>query len=349
MAKKKIIDLRSDTVTRPSPGMRKAIAEAIVGDDVLGDDPTIKELEKTAAALLGKEAAVYVPSGTMSNQVALYTISNRGDEILCETGCHIVNYEVGAPAALSGLLVHLLPGERGILSADSIRNNIRPENIHTPRTKIVALENTHNRAGGTIYPLKTIEEIAAVAKENNLWMHLDGARLWNAHVATGVDLGTYASHFNSVSVCLSKGLGAPIGSILLGNADFVEKARRTRKLFGGGMRQVGLLAAAGLYALKNNVGRLAYDHMNAKYLAEQFNRHEDLTIDMETVQTNIVIVDIAPDRMTADEFIEKLAGEDVWCIKFGEQRVRFVTHLDVDEKECRLAAAAVAKVMSEGK
>ncbi|MEZ5358752.1 MAG: GntG family PLP-dependent aldolase [Candidatus Zixiibacteriota bacterium] len=346
MPKKRMIDLRSDTVTRPSAGMRKAIAEAVVGDDVLGDDPTIKELESKAAEMLGKEAAVYVPSGTMSNQIALYTIGNRGDEILCETGCHIVNYEVGAPAALSGLLVHLLPGERGILSADAIRNNIRAENIHTPRTRIVALENTHNRAGGTIYPLNTIEEIAAVAKENGLWMHLDGARLWNAHVATGVALDTYASHFNSVSVCLSKGLGAPIGSILLGDADFIERARRTRKMFGGGMRQVGILAAAGLYALKNNIGRLAYDHMNAKYLAEQMNRHDGLTIDMETVQTNIIIVDIDPERMTADQFISRLAVESVWCIKFGEQRVRFVTHLDVDEKDCQTAAAAVAKVMS---
>lgn len=346
MPKKNAIDLRSDTVTRPSAGMRKAIAEAVVGDDVLGDDPTIKELESKAAEMLGKDAAMYVPSGTMSNQVALYTAGHRGDELLCETGCHIVNYEVGAPAALTGLLVHLLPGERGILSADTIRNNIRAENIHTPRTKMVALENTHNRAGGTIYPLETIKEIADVAREHGLWMHLDGARLWNAHVATGVALNTYASHFDSVSVCLSKGLGAPIGSLLLGDAEFMERARRTRKMFGGGMRQVGLLAAAGLYALKNNIGRLAYDHMNAKFLAGKFDKLDGLTIDMETVQTNIVIVDIDIDRMTADQFIEKLAAEGVLCIKFGEQRVRFVTHLDVDEKDCQVAAAAVAKILS---
>ncbi len=342
-----IVDLRSDTVTRPGPGMRSAIANAVVGDDVLGDDPTVKELESKAAEMLGKEAAVYVPSGTMSNQIALYTASNRGDEILCETGCHIVNYEASAPAALSGLLVHLLPGERGVLNADIIRENIRPINIHCPLTKIVALENTNNRAGGTIYPIETIEEIAAVAKENDLWMHLDGARLWHAHIATGIPLGQYASHFDSVSVCLSKGLGAPIGSILLGSAEFIERARRTRKLFGGGMRQVGILAAAGIFALDNNIGRLAYDHMNAKFLSEQFIRVDGLSIDMETVQTNIVIVDIDEDRMTADEFIERLAKEYVWCIKFGPQRVRFVTHLDVDEKGCQIAAAAVTKVMKK--
>ena len=346
MPEKRLIDLRSDTVTKPSPGMRKAIAEAIVGDDVLGDDPTVKALEEKAAGLLGKEAAVFVPSGTMSNQVALYTASQRGDEILCETGCHIVNYEAAAPAALSGLLVHLLPGERGILSAETIEANVRPINIHCPVTKIVELENTHNRAGGTIYPLETIAEIAAVAKKYGLWMHLDGARLWNAHVATGTPLDAYASHFDSISVCLSKGLGAPIGSVLLGSSEFILRARRTRKLFGGGMRQVGILAAAGLYALENNISRLSFDHMNASKLGESFARIDGLTVDLKTVQTNIVIVDIDAKRMTADEFIERLAVHHVACIKFGPQRVRFVTHLDVDEKDCLAAIEAVKKVMA---
>ncbi|MCK5124961.1 MAG: low-specificity L-threonine aldolase [candidate division Zixibacteria bacterium] len=345
MPEEKFVDLRSDTVTRPSPGMRKVISEAVVGDDVLGDDPTVKQLEEIAAKLLGKEAAVYVPSGTMSNQIALFTVSQRGDEILCETGCHIVNYEAGAPAALSSLLVNLLPGDKGVLSAETIEANIRPINIHYPITKIVALENTNNRAGGTIYPIDTIAEIAEVAQKNKLWLHLDGARLWNAHIATGVPLDKYGSYFDSISVCLSKGLGAPIGSILLGSAEFIEKARRSRKIFGGGMRQVGILAAAGIYALENNIGRLAYDHMNAKYLGDQFSKINGLSVDLETVQTNIVIVDIENEKMTADEFIDQLASHNVRCIKFSPQRVRFVTHLDVSEDDCKMAVEAVKRVM----
>lgn len=342
----KIIDLRSDTVTRPSPGMRQVMADAEVGDDVLGDDPTVKELEAKTAELLGQEAGVYVPSGTMSNQVALYTASERGDEILCERGCHVVNYEVSAPAALSGLLVNLLEGNRGILSAETIEKNIRPINIHCPRTRIVALENTHNRAGGTVYPLKTIEQIKVVADRHNLWMHLDGARLWNAHVKTQIALDKYAAPFDSISVCLSKGLGAPIGSVLLGNKDFIEKARRTRKMFGGGMRQVGILAAAGIYALENNISRLGYDHMNADLLARKLDNISGLSIDLESVQTNIVIVDIDPEKMTADEFISRLSTENVLCVPFGPQRVRFVTHLDVVTGDCEKAAAAVAKIMA---
>lgn len=346
MTKNNFIDLRSDTVTKPSDGMRTIMAQAVVGDDVLGDDPTVKELEKKVAELLNKEAAVYVPSGTMSNQIALYTASNRGDEILCETGCHIVNYEAAAPAAISGLLVHLLPGERGILSAETIEQNIRPINIHCPITKIIALENTHNRAGGTIYPKETIAEIEKVARKNNLWMHLDGARLWNAHVASGVALDVYASYFDSVSVCLSKGLGAPIGSVLSGSAEFIERARKTRKMFGGGMRQVGIIASAGIYALDNNISRLAYDHMNAKTLANGLSRIKGLTIDMETVQTNIVIVDIDPEIYTAETFIEALSKEGVLCVPFGPARVRFVTHLDVNEEDCKKAVEAVSKIMS---
>ena len=342
----KIIDLRSDTVTRPSSGMRQAMAEAIVGDDVLGDDPTIKQLEEKAAEILGKEAGLFMPSGTMSNQVALYTATQRGDEVIGERGCHIVNYEAAAPAALSGLMVNLIDGERGILSADAIEKNIRPDNIHCPKTKVISLENTHNRAGGTIYPLETIEQIKAVADRHNLWMHLDGARLWNAHAKTGIALNKYAAPFDSISVCLSKGLGAPIGSILIGNKDFIERARRTRKIFGGGMRQVGILAAAGLYALENNLCRLSYDHMNADMLGKKFANIKGLTIDLETVQTNIVIVDIDPDRMTAAEFISRLAEHKVWCIMFGPQRVRFVTHLDVTTEDCEFAAEAVKKVMA---
>lgn len=344
MPNKDRIDLRSDTVTQPSAGMRRVMADAIVGDDVLGDDPTVTKLETIAAEMLGKEAAVFVPSGTMGNQIALFTIGQRGDEILCETGCHIVNYEAGAPAALASLLVHLLDGKRGVLSPETIAANIRPIDIHCPKTTIVALENTNNRAGGTIYPLATIQAIEKVARKNNLWMHLDGARLWNAHVAANVSLVKYAACFDSVSVCLSKGLGAPVGSILLGDKDFIEKARRTRKLFGGGMRQSGILAAAGIYALDNNLLRLAVDHTNAKELAVGMNRIDGITIDMETVETNIVIADISPDLMTADQFADRLGEENVHCFSIGPQRIRLVTHLDVSGEQCKKALHLIEKV-----
>lgn len=341
------IDLRSDTVTQPSPGMRRAMAEAIVGDDVLGDDPTVTKLEMATADLLGKEAAVFVPSGTMSNQIALYTIGQRGDELLCETGCHIVNYEAGAPAALAGLLVHLLDGERGVLAPETIAKNIRPIDIHCPKTSIVALENTNNRAGGTIYPLDTIQAIEKVARDNNLWMHLDGARLWNAHIAAKVALDKYAACFDSVSICFSKGLGAPVGSILLGDKQFIEKARRTRKLFGGGMRQSGVLAAAALYALENNLLRLAVDHTNAKNLAVGMNQLDGITIDSESVETNIIIADIAPDLMTADQFQDKLEQAGVHCFSIAPQRVRLVTHLDVSAEQCQTALEIIKKVISK--
>ncbi len=341
----KTIDLRSDTVTRPSPDMRRAMAEAEVGDDVFGDDPTVKRLEAMVAELLGKEAALYVPSGTMSNQVALFTASERGDEILCETGSHIISYEVAAPAIISGLLTHPIDGDLGILSAEQITKHVREPNIHCPRTKIVALENTHNRAGGTVYPLEIIAEIETVARKHGLWMHLDGARLWNAHVATGISLDRYAGQFDSVSVCLSKGLGAPIGSVLTGARDFIAKARRTRKMFGGGMRQVGILAAAGIYALEHNIPRLAEDHANARELAEQLNRMPGLTVNLRAAQTNIVAVEIDPVKMTVADFVSKLAALGVLAIPFGRTRVRFVTHLDVTAEDCRTAVAMVKQVV----
>lgn len=347
MPEKKIIDLRSDTVTRPSPGMRRAMAEAEVGDDVFGDDPTVQRLEAMVAEMLGKEAALFVPSGTMANQVALFTASERGDEVLCGTDCHIINYEVAAPAVLSGLLVHPLPDTKGILAASTIEENIRPRNIHCPRTAIVALENTHNRAGGTIYPIETTAEIEAVARRHGLWMHLDGARLWNAHVATGISLERYASYFDAVTVCLSKGLGAPVGSLISGSREFIEKARRTRKLFGGGMRQVGILAAAGIYALEHNISRLAEDHANARFLGASFDKLPGLSVDLETVQTNIVVVEVDPGRMAVGDFVSRMAAQGVLCVAFGARRVRFVPNLDTGDDDCRQAAAIAAQVMAD--
>ncbi len=332
MPQKKFIDLRSDTVTRPSPGMRKAIFEAEVGDDVLGDDPTVQKLEQMVANLLGKEEAVFVPSGTMGNQVCLRSLTFPGDEVILDLNSHIYNYEVGSASALSGLQLHPLPGERGVLKAEQILEAIRPDNIHHPPTTLVVIENTHNRAGGTIYPIEEIQKIYEVAQEHKTKMHLDGARLWNASVATGIPLKEYARYFDSVSVCLSKGLGAPIGSVVSGNPEFIQKARKNRKMFGGGMRQVGIIAAAGIYAIENNFKRLTEDHKNAKILAEGLSKLKWVYIDMETVQTNMVILEIKDKQKDANWLVEKLKEKDILTLPFGKYKMRLVTHLDVDEK-----------------
>ncbi|HZT81959.1 MAG TPA: GntG family PLP-dependent aldolase, partial [Gemmataceae bacterium] len=257
-----VIDLRSDTVTRPTPGMRAAMAAAEVGDDVFDEDPTVNRLQERVAALLGKEAALFVPSGTMSNQVCVRTHTQPGDELLCDVNCHIYNYEAGGPAVLSGVTCRCVEGDCGILDVSQLDGLVRPDNEHFVRTRLVCLENTHNRGGGKVYPLEKVQAISAWARRAGLATHLDGARLWNAVVATGVPAQEWARHFDSVSVCFSKGLGAPVGSALAGPRDFVAKARRTRKLFGGGMRQAGVLAAAALYALDHHVERLAEDHRN---------------------------------------------------------------------------------------
>src|SRR5262245_43715953 len=247
-----LIDLRSDTVTRPTPGMRAALAAAEVGDDVFNEDPSINRLQERVAALLGKEAALYVPSGTMSNQICIRAQTQPGDELLCDAGCHIYNFEAGGPAVLSGVTCRCIEGDHGILDVTQLEDKIRGPNDHLVRTRLVALENTHNRGGGRVYPLEKVEAISAWAHKNGLLMHLDGARLWNAIAATGIPAATWARHFDSVSVCFSKGLGAPIGSALAGTREFVAKAKRIRKLFGGGMRQAGIAAAAALYAVDHH-------------------------------------------------------------------------------------------------
>ncbi|TFH60353.1 MAG: low-specificity L-threonine aldolase [Candidatus Zixiibacteriota bacterium] len=338
----KTIDLRSDTVTRPSPEMRKAIFEAEVGDDVFGDDPTVIELERYVAQLLGKEAALYVPSGTMGNQICLKAHSEPGWELLCDRQCHIVNYEAGGPAVHSSLLVNLITTKYGMISADTVRESIRPKNVHCPLTRLVALENTHNHHGGTILPQDEILKVKEVCDEFDLIFHLDGARIWNAHVATGISLDELAAPFVSVSCCLSKGLGAPIGSVVASSAEFIEKCRRERKLFGGGMRQVGILAAAGLYALKNNLGRLKEDHNNARFLAEELNRLDSFEVPMDRVQTNIILVDIATNE-TAASMLGRMKEIGVLGVQFGPKRIRFVTHLDVDRADC---AEAVSRIRS---
>jgi threonine aldolase len=332
----KTIDLRSDTVTRPSQAMREAMMVAEVGDDVFGDDPTVNILEARVAELFEREASLYVPSGTMANQICLKANSRPGWELLCERECHVVNYEAAGPVVHSGLLVNLLTTEKGMLTADQVRANVRPINIHTPETKMVALENTHNRQGGTILPQAEILKVREACDEFGLILHLDGARIWNAHVATGLSLAELTAPFDSVACCLSKGMGAPIGSMILGSEEFITRCRRERKLFGGGMRQVGIIAAAGLYAVENNINRLSEDHANARFIAETLDGLGPFRVDLDRLETNIILADIAPPE-TAATMLAKMANVGVLAVMFGDQRIRFVTHLDVPRADCEEA------------
>ena len=324
----KIIDLRSDTVTRPSQAMRKAMYEAEVGDDVFQEDPTVKKLQEYAADLLGKEAVLYVPSGVMGNQICLNVLTNPGDEVICERDSHIFNYESGSPAALSGVQLLPVDGQFGVITPEQVEPFIRPASAYyMPHTKVIEVENTHNRAGGTIHPLDNIVALGKLARKYNLKYHLDGARIWNASVASGIPVKKYAEHFDTISCCLSKGLGAPIGSLIGGTKDFIKEAFRIRKAWGGGMRQVGILAAAGLYALKNNIERLEEDHRKAKILAETIAEIPSLEINMEAVQTNILIFN--PKKITVEKAIE-MCKEKGLLISVGKiDLLRAITHLDV--------------------
>lgn len=338
----RVIDLRSDTVTKPSAEMRQAIYTAEVGDDVFGDDPTVKELESYVAGLFEREASLFVPSGTMANQICLRAQSQPGWELLCDRECHIVNYEAAGPVVHSALLINLLTTERGMITAEMIRSSIRPINVHCPLTKLVSLENSHNRHGGTILPQEEIQKVRQVCDEFGLILHLDGARIWNVHVATGLALPELTRPFHSVSICLSKGLGAPIGSMILGSAEFIDRCRRERKLFGGGMRQVGIIAAAGLYAVKNNIDRLADDHANARIVAQGLNELGPFDVDMSRVQTNIVVADITGDD-SADSILARMKEAGVWAVPFGPKRIRLVTHLSVTRSDCEEALARIRK------
>ncbi len=341
----KTIDLRSDTVTKPSSEMRQAIATAIVGDDVFGDDPTVIELEKHVAGLFGREASLFVPSGTMGNQICLKVLSEPGWELLCDRECHVVNYEAAGPVIHAGLLINLLTTERGMITAEMVRQNIRPINLHCPLTKLVTLENTHNRHGGTILPQQEVLKVREVCDEFDLIFHLDGARIWNAHAASGKSLEELTAPFDSVSVCLSKGLGAPAGSMILGGAEFIEKCRRARKLFGGGMRQVGILAAAGLYAVKNNITRLVDDHTNAKLLAEGLNALDTFSVDLSRVETNIVVANIVAD-LPAETIVTNLSEAGVPVVQFGPRKIRMVTHLDVTGADCKEALDRIGELFN---
>jgi threonine aldolase len=336
------IDLRSDTVTRPSAAMRAAMAAAEVGDDVFGEDPSLRRLEERIAAMLGKEAALFVPSGTMGNQLGVRVHCQAGDEFLCESNCHIIFYEQGAYAQLFGIAAQPIEGDHGILQVEQLIGRIRPaNNDHCVRTRLVCLENTHNRGAGRIQPYDTVAEICGWAADNDLARHLDGARLFNAVVATGIPASDWAGHFDTVSVCFSKGLGAPVGSALCGPSDLIRQARRHRKALGGGMRQAGIIAAGALYALEHNIGRLAEDHANARILAEAIRNTPGLRLDPENIDTNIVIFEVDPDLGTAAAFSARLRDEGVWMNATGPQRLRAVTHLDVSQKQVQRAAQVI--------
>ncbi|MGB2867365.1 MAG: low-specificity L-threonine aldolase [Bacteroidota bacterium] len=329
MGNQTLIDLRSDTITRPSEAMRAVMASAEVGDDVFGEDPTVNRLQEKVAALLGKEAALFTPTGVMANQLAIKSQTQPGDEVIVESSSHIFNYETAAPAILSNVQLHTVTGVRGILRVEQLPPAVRSQDYHLPRTSLICLENTHNKAGGTIYPLDEIKKISKFAHDRGLRMHLDGARLWNASVATGISVKDYAEPFDSVSVCFSKGLGAPIGSAIAGSRDLIRRARKFRKIFGGGMRQVGILAAAAIYALDHNVGRLCEDHEKAKAFAAEVASIPGFSVDLETVQTNIVIMDISKTGKQPSEILTFLRAQGVLLTEMSGTAIRAVTHLDV--------------------
>jgi threonine aldolase len=337
------IDLRSDTVTKPSRGMRKAMASAEVGDDVLGDDPTVIALEKRMAGLLGKEAAVYVPSGTMANALAVLSQTKPGDEMIVNRDCHVFNYEAGSASTLAGVQLLTLEGEGGVLPVDKLPEAVRPVNVHHPRTSLISVENTHNRAGGRIYPFDQMEKVSSFAKSHGLRLHLDGARLANAHIATGISFSDYGKLVDSITFCFSKGLGAPIGSIFISDRSTVERARLWRKRLGGGMRQVGILAAACDYALDHNVERLAEDHKNAARIAEFIRPSKKVRL-IGPVETNIIIIESIDDKVVVGELMEKLEDRGVFAISFGN-RIRFVTHLDISSEDVEYFGEVLSEVL----
>ena len=322
-----VIDVRSDTVTKPTPGMLKAMMNAKIGDDVFGEDPSINELEKVSAEMFGMESGLFCPSGTMTNQIAIKCHTQPGDEVICDESAHIYQYEGGGIAFNSSASVKLLYGDRGRINAMQVKAAINPDDNHKANTSIVCLENTSNRGGGSCYDFAEIKKIKQVCVENDLSFHLDGARLWNALVAKNESPAQYGEVFDSISICLSKGLGCPVGSVLLGKREFIQKARRIRKVFGGGMRQGGFVAAAGIYALQNNIERLKQDHDNAKQIGEVIAK-SSIAKFVLPIETNIIIFETMA-TATAQEIVEKLKQKNILCNTVAPDRVRFVVHLDI--------------------
>ena len=342
-----VIDLRSDTVTRPSPEMRRAMSEAAVGDDVFMEDPTVNRLQDRAADIFGREAALYVPSGTMGNLTCIMAQTEPGQEVICEGHGHIYNYEMASMSAIGGVLPRVVETDRGIMSWEQIERGIRPKIYYRAQTALVSLENTHNMAGGTVYPTETVDEICEKAHERGLKVHLDGARVFNAATALGQDVGRITRGFDSIQFCLSKGLGAPVGSLVVGTRTFIERCRSIRKMLGGGMRQAGIVAAAGLIALESGPHRLHEDHSKAKLLAGRLSEIPGIKIESAAVQTNIVIFDISGTGMDSSDYLEELKRNGVLAVPVDRDRVRMVAHLDVSQDEVERAAGIVAEMQGK--
>ncbi len=344
MAASTMVDLRSDTVTKPTPEMRRAMAEAEVGDDVYGEDPTVNRLERRAAEIFAREAAIFVPSGTMGNQIAIKIHTRQGQEVICEERAHIFNYEMAMLAHFSGCMPRPIYGEDGILTWKDIEKRISPKIYYRAQTGLISLENTHNMAGGSVYPPEIADEICDRAHEMGLPVHLDGARIFNASVALGKPVREITKKFDSVMFCLSKGLGAPVGSLLVGSRNFIEQARVYRKSLGGGMRQAGVLAAAGIIALEKGPERLREDHENARFLAEGLASIRGIAIAPAKVKTNIVVFDISGTGMSSEEMARELAAKNILASGIGPQAIRLVTHTDVDRAACTRALEGIREI-----
>ncbi len=345
--RKRIVDLRSDTLTRPTPAMREVMASAEVGDDVFGEDPTINRLQEMVAEMTGKEAALFVTSGVQGNQVSINAHTCPGQEIIVDENSHIVNYESGAPALLAGVNVHPLPGKNGIITAHQVAGAIRPPDDHYPQTGLICLENTHNRGGGNVFPIDEIKRISRLAREKGLPLHLDGARLWNASVETGISLEEYGQYFDSMMMCFSKGLGAPVGSIVVGSKEFIKRAHFYRKAYGGGIRQGGILAAAAIYALEFHLPLLKDDHRRAKQLAAEIAVLPGISLDIQTVQTNIIIFEVDPAFLEAEVLVTRLAEAGVLCFTFGLTKIRLVTHLEITDDDIEYTVHVFKKVLGD--
>ncbi|MDC3413261.1 low-specificity L-threonine aldolase [Aquibacillus sp. 3ASR75-11] len=339
-----MIDLRSDTVTKPTESMRKAAYEAEVGDDVYGEDPTVNKLEEKAAELLGKEEALLVTSGTQGNQIAVLTHCNPGNEVIIEANAHLFVYEGASMSALAGVQPYTIQGDRGAMNPSDVAAAIRAEDIHFPETGLICLENTHNKAGGAILPFENMEAIAEIASQNNIPIHLDGARLFNASVATGIPISQYAACTDTVQFCLSKGLGAPVGSIIAGTKEFIQHARKWRKRLGGGLRQAGIIAAPGLVALEEGVERLVEDHQNAQLLADGLAAVNGLMIE-NIVETNIILVNVEGAGYTANAFLEALKSEGILAVAFGPHTLRMVTNYGVSNEDVQHVLSCVQSLL----
>ena len=343
-----VIDLRSDTVTKPSPAMRRAMAEAEVGDDVYLEDPTVNRLQARAAEIFGRDAGLFVPSGSMGNLTCVMAQTAAGQEVICEARGHVYNYEMGSMSTLGGVLPRLIPAEDGVLTWEKIAPAIREKVYYRPQTALISLENTHNTAGGTVYPTRVANEICERAHEAGIKVHLDGARIFNAAVYLGENVAEMTQKFDSVQFCLSKGLGAPVGSMIVGSKDFIDRCRVIRKMLGGGMRQSGVIAAAGLVALEEGPKLLAMDHGNAQLLAQGLAAIPGLQVDLKKVQTNIVMLNVAQTGMAASQLVNKLASRHVLAGAIDATTVRVVTHRDVSRADCEQAVRIIGEVVGVG-